>query len=128
MKTTSMSLMGNAVTTIVLGALAAVLVLGTLTGRKIPFISSDRMALIVLVVLGMTMCARGIGRVAAQGEWAHPLAIVGYLLGALILVVAGALLIGKPLPLITTTRQAILAVAVLSGAKLVVSALHRLLF
>jgi Na+/alanine symporter len=107
--------------------MAALLVLATLTGRKVPFVSSDRAALIVLVVLGMAMCARGIGRVAAVGEWAHPLSILGYLVGALILVIAVASLAGKPLPLISSIQQAILAVALLSAAKLVLSALHRFL-
>jgi hypothetical protein len=111
----------------VLGALAALLVLAALTGKTVPFISSDRVALIVLVVLGMAMCARGIGRVAALGAWVHPLSILGYLVGVLILVIAAALLAGKPLPFISTTRHAILAVALLSAAKLAFSALHRFL-
>lgn len=128
MKATEMSIMGNSLTSAVLGVLAALLVLATLTGRKIPLISSERAALIVLVVLGVAMCARGIGRVAAVGEWAHPLSILGYLVGALILVIAVALLAGKPLPWISTIRQAMLAVALLSAAKLVLSALHRFLF
>jgi hypothetical protein len=127
MKATEMSFMGNTLTSAVLGVLAALLVLATLTGRRIPFVSSDRAALIVLVVLGMAMCARGIGRVAAVGEWAHPLSILGYLVGALILVIAVASLAGKPLPLISSIQQAILAVALLSAAKLVLSALHRFL-
>lgn len=128
MKANEMSFMGNTLTSAVLGVLAALLVLATLTGRKVPFVSSERAALIVLVVLGMAMCVRGIGRVAALGEWAHPLSILGYLVGALILVIAVALLAGKPLPLISTTRQAILAVGLLSAAKLVLSTLHRFLF
>jgi hypothetical protein len=127
MKATEMSFMGNTLTSAVLGVLAALLVLATLTGRRIPFVSSDRAALIVLVVLGMAMCARGIGRVAAVGEWAHPLSILGYLVGALILVIAVASLAGKPLPLISSIQQAILAVGLLSAAKLVLSALHRFL-
>jgi uncharacterized membrane protein HdeD (DUF308 family) len=128
MKATEMPLMGSTLTSAVLGVLVALLVLATLTGRKIPFITSERAALIVLVVLGMAMCTRGIGRIAALGEWAHPLSILGMLIGVLILVIAGALLIGKPLPLISTTRHAILAIALLSASKLGLSALHRFLF
>lgn len=128
MKAAEMSLTGNTLTSGVLGVLAALLVLATLAGKKIPFISSDKAALIVLVVVGMAMCSRGIGRVAAQGEWGHPLTILGYLVGVLILVIAVALLAGIPLPLISTMRQAVLAVALLSAVKLVFSTLHRLLF
>jgi hypothetical protein len=128
MKATEMPVMGSTMTTVVLGVLVALLVLATLTGRKIPFIPNERAALIVLVVLGMAMCTRGIGRVAALGEWAHPLSILGILIGVLILVIAAALLTGKPLPLIDTPRHAILVIALLSASKLGLSALHRFLF
>jgi hypothetical protein len=127
MKATDMAVMGSTLTSAVLGVLAALLVLATLTGRNVPFIASDRAALVVLLVLGMAMCARGIGRVAALGGWAHPLSILGYLVGILILAIAAASLIGKPLPLISTVRQAILAIAVLSVIKLLLSTLHRFL-
>jgi hypothetical protein len=56
-------------TTIILGILAAGLVFAVLTGRRVPLISSERVALIVLVVLGMAMCTNGIGRVAAANAW-----------------------------------------------------------
>ena len=113
-------------TTIILGILAAGLVFAVLTGRRVPLISSERVALIVLVVLGMAMCANGIGRVAAANTWAHPLSIIGYLLGALILIVAGPALMGRPLPLIPGVHQAIIAVSALGVLKLVLSAIHRL--
>ncbi len=125
---TEMSFMGNTFTSAVLGLLAIGLVVATLTGKKIPLISSERVALIVLVVIGMAMCASGIGRVAASGQWTHPLAILGYLVGALILVVAISNLIGISLPLVSTTRQAVLAVALLGAVKLIISAAHRFLF
>jgi hypothetical protein len=73
-------------------------VLAVLNGWKVPFISSSRTALVVLVVLGMAMCTSGMGRVAASGAWAHPLAFLGSLVGVVILVIAGAGLLGKPLP------------------------------
>lgn len=117
---------GGSMTTILLGILAAGLVFAVLTGRKVPLIASERAALIVLVVIGMAMCTSGIGRVAAAGAWTHPLSITGYLLGALILVVAGAAILGRPLPMVPGVHQAIIAVSALGVAKLVVSALHRI--
>ena len=43
---------------------------------------------ILLVLIGMAICAQGgIGRVAALGVWSHPLSILGYLLGGLILLI-----------------------------------------
>lgn len=126
MKANAMPFMGNNLTSLVLGGLAVLLVLATLSGKKIPWISNERTALAVLVVLGMAMCTRGIGRVAATGAWAHPLSILGILLGGLILVIAILALAGKSLPLVSNARQAILAVSVLSVIKLGLSALHRL--
>jgi uncharacterized membrane protein len=126
MKTNAISSTGSSTTTILLGILAAALVFAVLTGRKVPLISGERAALIVLVVIGMAMCANGIGRVAAAGAWAHPFSIVGYLLGALILVVAGAAILSRSLPLVPGVHQAIIAVSALGVLKLVVSILHRL--
>lgn len=125
MKTNTVSPAGVSGTTILLGILAAILVFAVLTGRKIPLVSTERSALIVLVILGMAMCAQGIGQVAAVGAWTHPLSILGYLLGALILVIAAAAFIGKPLPLIPGVHQAIIAVSILGVSKLVFSILHR---
>jgi hypothetical protein len=125
MKTTGLSSMGTSLASVILGVLATLLVIGVWSGRKVPFISGERAALIVLVVIGMAMCARGIGYVAANGLWTHPISILGYLVGALILIIAGAALVSIPLPLISTTRQAVLAIGLLSAAKLAFSALHR---
>ena len=127
MKASSVPFTGNNTTTILFGILAALLVLAILTGRKVPFVSNERIALLVLVVLGMAMCMNGIGRVAAAGQWAHPLAILGYILGALILVVAAAGFFGWQLPLVSGARGAIIAVSALSVVKLALSFLHRLL-
>lgn len=126
MKGNSVPVVGINPTTIILGILAAGLVFAVLTGRRLPLITNERVALIVLVVLGMAMCTNGIGRVAAANAWAQPLSIAGYLLGSLILIVAVLALMGRPLPLIPGVHQAIIAVSALSVLKLVLSAIHRL--
>jgi hypothetical protein len=77
------------------------------------------------VVIGMAMCSRGIGYVGALGAWVHPLAILGYLVGALILVIAGSAVMGIPLPWIASPQHAILAVSILTAVKLAFSAFHR---
>lgn len=119
---------GTGVITVALGIGGALLVFAVLTNRSIPLISSDRVALIALVVIGMAMCAQGgIGRVAAASAWAHPLSIIGYVLGIVILTVAAAAILGRELPLIADSRQAIVAVAVLGAIKVGVTALHQLL-
>ena len=111
-----------------LGILTLLLVAAVLAGLKLPLISSYRTALVALLVIGMATCmAGGIGRVAAVNAWAHPLSILGYIVGGLILVIAAAALMGKPLPLISGDRAAFIAIAVLIASKWVLSQIHGLI-
>jgi hypothetical protein len=77
------------------------------------------------IKVGMAMCAIGIGQIAAQGLWLHPLSILAYIIGALILVIVGANLFNLSLPLIESTRAAILAVILLAVLKVGITQLHR---
>ncbi|WKZ37409.1 MAG: hypothetical protein QY332_05630 [Anaerolineales bacterium] len=98
------------------------------TGKKIPLLSNVRADIILLVIIGMTICSQGgIGRVAATGEWAHPLSILGYLLGGLILLVTLAVFVGWKLPFIENDQQALLAIAILASIKGVNAVAHYLL-
>jgi len=109
---------------ILLGLLIAVIAFIAVTGKKVPVISNARIAMGAVLVLGMAMCTSGIGRVAAIQQWTHPLAILGYLLGALILVIGLGTIFGWKVPLIQSDTQAILIVAVLVGVKVVVTLVH----
>lgn len=110
-----------------LAILAGVLVFAVLTGRKIPLIEGDRTALIVLFVIGFVMCSFGIGRVSATGQWAHPLSIIGYLLGALIMLFAAAGIFGFRFLFVNDPRSAIIVVAILMAAKVVLTFVHMLI-
>lgn len=126
MKTaTASSVMGPS--SIVLGTLALGVLILALTGAKVPLLSNLRISLTAFIILGMAMCTSGIGRVAATGAWTHPLSIVGYGLGVLILVVGVVGVVGARFPLIDGPRQALIAVALLTVAKLVNSLVHSLL-
>jgi hypothetical protein len=106
---------------------AAILFIG-LTGKKVPLLSNLRVDIILLVVLGMLICTLGgIGRVAAQNAWTHPLSILGYLLGAAIILITLAVFTGWKLPLIHNDQQALIAIAILIGTKIVDSVIHYLL-
>lgn len=108
---------------LIIGALVA-----AFSTKKVPLLSSARIDLVILIVLGMAMCTQGgIGCVAALNAWAHPLAIVGYILGAAILLVAGAVFFNVKMPFITDDRQALLLVAGLIGLKVLNSVLHNFL-
>jgi hypothetical protein len=106
---------------------AAVVFIGV-TGKKIPLLSNIRVDIILLVVIGMAICTQGgIGRVAATGQWSHPLAIIGYILGGLILLITLAVFAGWKLPYIQSDQQALLAIAVLATLKVANAVTHYLL-
>lgn len=86
---------------------------------------SEKGILIAVTLIGMAMCSAGIGQVAARGEWLHPLSILGYLLGMLVLVIVGAVLFGIKLPLIDSARMALYTVIALAILKIALTQLHR---
>ncbi len=113
---------------IVLAFLAATVVFIGATGKKVPLLSNVRVDIILLVILGMSICTQaGIGRIAATGQWSHPLAIVGYLLGGLILLITLAVFVGWKLPLIRTDQHALIAIAILASLKILNAVTHYLL-
>ena len=112
-----------------LALLAGIVVFIGATGKKVPVLSNPRVDILLLVIIGMTMCTQGgIGRVAATGQWAHPLSIIGYILGGLILLIALAAFVGWKLPYIQNNQQALIAIAVLIGLKVVNAVTHYFLF
>ncbi|MBI5671152.1 MAG: hypothetical protein HZC41_24410 [Chloroflexi bacterium] len=106
----------------VLGILAAILIFFVLTNRPLPLITSDRAALIALVVIGFAMCAiGGSGRAISTFGMTSPVTIIGSALGLLVLLVAGARLAGVNLPVIVDDRAAFVAVAVIGVVKVAVN-------
>jgi hypothetical protein len=127
MKANSISTGETNLVVIVLGILAALLIFAVLTGRKVPILSTDRAVLLALVVIGLIMCTQGgIGRVSASGTWLHPLSILGYLLGAVIVVIGIAALFGKQIPPLTSYHQSFTVVSVIAVAKVILTTIHRL--
>jgi hypothetical protein len=113
---------------LVLVLLAAAVVFVGLAGKKVPALSNLRVDIVLLVVLGMAICSQGgIGRVAAANAWAHPLSIIGYVLGGLILFILLAVFVGWKLPFIQNDRQALAAIAILACLKIANAVTHYLL-
>lgn len=108
---------GNQVFPLLLGVLAAVIVFSTLNGKTLPLIATPKAALIALLVVGMAACSGGIGQVGASGRWASPLAILGYLLGAALLLVFISAFAGWQLPFAATYMEALVTAAVLMAVK-----------
>ena len=115
-------------TVLVLALLAAAVVFIGATGKKVPVLSNVRVDIILLVILGLSICTQtGIGRIAATGQWSHPLAIVGYILGGAILLITLGVFVGWKLPFIQNDQQALIAIAILAGLKVVNAVTHYLL-
>jgi hypothetical protein len=115
-------------TILLLAVLFAVVAFIGATGRKVPVLSSARLDIVLLVILGMAICTQGgIGRIAATGQWAHPQAIIGYVLGGSILLIAAAVFVGWRLPFIQNDQQALIAIAILVGLKVLNAVTHYLL-
>ena len=107
-------------TIIGLALLFAVVTFIGVTGKMVLLLSNVRVDIILLVVIGMAICQQGgIGRVAATGQWTHPLSIIGYLLGGLIPLITLAVFVGWKLPYIQNDQQALMAIAILAGLKVV---------
>jgi nitroreductase len=66
-------------------------------------------------------------RVAVTEQWTHPLTIIGYLLGSLILLIMLAVFVSWKLPFIANDQQALLAIAILASLKVVTAVTHYLL-
>ena len=111
-----------------LALLAAAVVFIGVTGKKVPLLSNIRVDIVLLVILGMAICTQaGIGRIAATGQWSHPQAILGYILGGLILFITLAVFVGWKLPYIQNDQQALIAIALLACLKVVNAVTHYLL-
>jgi hypothetical protein len=103
---------------------AAVVYIGT-TGKKVPLLSNVRVDILLVVILGMAICTQGgIGRIAATGQWSHPLSIIGYILGGLILLITLAVFVGWKLPWIHNDEQALMAIALLAVVKVINAVTH----
>ena len=120
MKGNNMSNIHIFIIPLVLGMAAAVIVYSGLSGKTLPLISGPHGTIIALLVVGLAMCAFGILQVSASGRWASPLAILGYLLGAVTLVVIISPLTGWKLPLIQSEAQAVAAAAGLMAVKFLI--------
>jgi hypothetical protein len=120
MKGNTMNIFSGFLMPLLLGLMVAGIVIAALTGRALPLIATPRASLLALLVVGMAMCAGGIGQVGASGRWASPLAVLGYVLGAAILVIIISAFAGWKLPLIASESQAVAAVGIFIAIKFLI--------
>ncbi len=120
MKGNTMSNIQNLLVPLVLGVISAGIVYAGLTGKPLPVITGPHAPLIALLIVGLGMCAFGIVQVSISGRWFSPLAITGYLLGVILLVVFVSTLAGWKLPQIQNETQAVVVVAALMAVKFLI--------
>jgi hypothetical protein len=88
----------------VIGVLTLILVLAMLAYKKIPLISGDRSAFIVLAVMNYVMCAVGPLPRTRPGKWLNPFNLVLYVIGvfAMLFIILVGTAETVPLPLVST--------------------------
>ncbi len=109
-----------------MGLATLLLVAAVLTGVKLPFIRSDRAALVALTLVGMAFC--GLGMKIDLYGWLNPITLVGCVLGTLMLGMVIAVFAGVRLPFIPDARAAFVALAALMALKVGLDVLRAVLF
>jgi len=114
--------------TVIIAALViAVIAFLANSSQRPSFLANLRIDMIVILVLGMMMCTSGIGKISVANAWGSPLAIFGYILGLLILVISASVIFNFRLPLVPNDFNTLIVVAVLIGTKVIVSIIHTLI-
>ncbi len=86
---------------------------------------SPRIVFIALFILGFALCIRGgVGKVASSNDWLNPLAFVGYLLGALALMLFFVVITGHKFPFISGDKQAAILMGGIIVLKIIVGIIY----
>lgn len=105
---------------ILLGVIALVIVIALLKGITLPLINTPLASLVALFVIGLAMCLLGgVGQIGTNGRWNSPPAIIGTLLGLVILIIFISALTGWHLPLISGEIHGVVAIGILITIKLI---------
>ena len=99
------------------GVAAVFLVTAYLLGMQVPWVSTDRAAVVALAATGFLMCTLSLGRTTTTLGWRHPITVIGVGLGVLILALGGVVLAGWRLPFLPSDRAAFILLAVLGLSK-----------
>jgi hypothetical protein len=104
----------------------ALIVYAGLSGKKILFVDGPRSAAITLGAIGMAFCAISVGRFIS-GAPAHPLSIVGYLVGTIALVAFLTQVFQWKISVLQDPATALWVIAVCIAIKTVVARLYFLI-
>ena len=107
--------------------LVALFIFAVLTGKKVPLISGDKAAFIILFILGFSMSVLAGIRDAENFQQMIPLVMIPLMvLGALAVLLFIVTLIGIKIPLISGYRRAFVAMATIIASKWVIVHLYNL--
>ena len=107
--------------------LVALFIFAFLTGKKVPLISGDKAAFIILFILGFSMSVLAGIRDAENFQQMIPLVMIPLMvLGALAVLLFIVTLIGIKIPLISGYRRAFVAMATIIASKWVIVHLYNL--
>ena len=117
----------NHTVSMIFGGVLAVFILANLLEWPLPLVGNDRLTLVVIGIAGMALCSQGIGRIAANNHWLHPIGLLGMLIGLVTLIVWVGRLGKLNLPFITSDSRAILAMGALMSCKWILARVYGLL-
>ena len=108
--------------------LVALFIFAFLTGKKVPLISGDKAAFVILFILGFSMSVLAGIRDAGNFQQMISLVMIPLMvLGALAVLLFIATLIGIKIPLISGYRRAFIAMATIIASKWVIVHLYNLI-
>jgi hypothetical protein len=110
--------------TVLVAVVTGLIVWAGVSGKQIWFINGPRTAVITLGAIGMAFCALSVGKFITAGP-VHPLAILGYLLGAIALLIFFTQIFHWKLPVIQDAKPALF---ILAGIVVLKSVIGRLAF
>lgn len=101
-------------------AVTGLIVYAGLSGKQIWFVNGPRSAAITLGAIGMAFCTISVGRFITAAP-AHPLTILGYLIGAVALLAFFTQVFHWELPVVTDPTNALWVIAVCVVLKTVIA-------
>ena len=111
----------------VVSILVALFIFAFLTGKKVPLISGDKAAFIILFILGFSMSVLAGIRDGENFQQMIPLVMISLMvLGALAVLLFIVTLIGIKIPLISGYRRAFVAMATIIASKWAIVHLYNL--
>ncbi len=107
-------------------AVTALIVYAGLSGKKIWFVEGPRSAAITLGAIGMAFCTISVGRFINAAP-AHPLTILGYLIGTVALLAFLGQIFQWKLPVVAEPTAALWGIAVCVALKTIIGRLYPLI-